>query len=302
MAKRTSVVYHAKFIAILVLIPAVLNGLFLYIYVQEYGAQSKVLTISYLNIGQGDSILIKTPSKQTMLIDGGLVTSNVLAEIGSALPFYKRTIDIVLASHPDADHIGGLPHVIENYTVGAYVDPGVNTVSTIDDHLSQLLEDKHITRLTARRGMRIILDHQKNIYFEVFFPDRDVSTWIKKTNDASIVGRLVYGTTSAWFNGDSPIAIEDELLQSLRPEYMHADILKLGHHGSRTSTGEMFLSKIAPAYAVISAGKDNKYKHPHKEVMDLLKKYPIQVFRTDEDGRITFTSDGSTITVKKQRK
>ncbi len=281
-------VYHA-------VTPLVMIVLFAFLMLAEwdiyqYEVLPQKLKVSYLDIGQGDSILIQTPAHQSLLIDGGPPKGNVLSAIGKVLPFYKHHIDMVMPTHPDQDHIAGIPNVIDRYHPQLMFESGVHSGTWIDT----LLQKNDISRLLARKGMKIIFD--KDTSMEILFPDRDVSSWVKKTNDASIVSRLVYKNNSFLFTGDSPINIEKYLVRI--GALVHTDVLKVGHHGSRTSTSPEFVDALTPSIAVISSGKNNKYGHPHKEVVDILNERKIKMLRTDEEGTITVESDGKNVTTK----
>jgi len=159
--------------------------------------------------------------------------------------------------------------------------------------LEKISTEKEIQKIIAKRGQRIALD--KNVYIDILFPDRSTIEW--DANTASIVVRLVYGDTSFLLTGDSPKRIE-EYITSLDGGWLSASVLKLGHHGSRTSTSEFFLGIVNPQYAVISAGTDNRYGHPHKEVMDMLNQFEIPSLATYESGTIIFESDGENVYVR----
>lgn len=252
----------------------------------------ETLRVHFLDVGQGDAILIDTPTHQRMLIDGG-ANRRVLSEIGKIVPFFDREIDVVLATHPDRDHIGGLPEVVTRYNVEVFIEPGVISDNTIDAELHKRLTEHEIPILTARKGMRI--DFGDGVKLLVLFPDKDVSGW--ETNDASIVARLDYGESSFLLTGDSPKKIEYSLL-ALGDEILESDVLKAGHHGSRTSTSLLFAEVISPSYAVISAGKDNSYGHPHKEVLDILNQIGAEIVGTAEQGTITFETNGTELYLK----
>lgn len=255
-------------------------------------AQSDVLTVAFLDVGQGDAIFIETPSGAQMLIDGGAGRA-VLRELGKAMPFYDRSIDIVLATHPDQDHIGGLPDVIGRYDVSYFVEPGVANDTAVYHSLMRELEEEGAPRVYARRGMQVQLGG--GAVFDVLFPDRDVSGL--DPNEASIIGRLTYGDTSFLFTGDASKSIE-EYLVLLDQEALDTDVLKVGHHGSKTSTARAFVGAVSPEYAVISAGRDNRYGHPHQDVLDTLAEFDVEVFTTAEDGTVIFVSDGENLKIK----
>ena len=141
-----------------------------------------------------------------------------------------------------------------------------------------------------------IIDLSDGSYLEILFPDRDVSGL--ETNDASIIARFVYGETCFMLTGDSPAKMEESLVR-IYGESLHCDVLKVGHHGSKTSTSEIFLSALRPSFAIISAGKNNSYGHPHKDVLDRITKMDIKIFSTADSGTITMFSDGGVVTEKK---
>lgn len=251
---------------------------------------NKKLVVSFLDIGQGDSILIESPSGVQVLIDAGPGKS-VLRELGSVMTFYDKSIDVVVATHPDADHIGGIPDVLENYKVDLFMEPGVESNTDLYKTMEELVSKKGINKIEARRGM--ILDLGAGAMLEILFPIFDPSDLL--TNTASIVARLTYGESEFLLTGDSPSSIENYLITL---GDMESDVLKVGHHGSKTSTSPDFVEIVSPQYAVISVGKDNRYGHPTQEVLETLEKENIKIFRTDLDGRIIFESDGVELKIK----
>ena len=253
---------------------------------------SDSLAVYFLDVGQGDAVFINSPSHGRMLIDGG-PNRKVLSELGKILPFADRRIDVLMETHPDKDHIGGLPEIVSRYKIGMFLEPGVESENSIDDELKKRLEEKKIPKLLARRGM--VINFNDGVKLQILFPTQDVSNW--ETNRASIVARLVYGDKSFLLTGDSPIAIENVLV-NLDPKILASSVLKAGHHGSRTSTSLTYAEAISPDYAVISAGKDNTYGHPHKEVLDILEKIGAKTFSTAERGTIKFETDGKTLKIK----
>ena len=250
------------------------------------------LTVAYLNIGQGDATLIDTPSGHQLLIDGG-PNGTVLREIPKVIPFYDRFLDVVIATHPDKDHVSGLVDVMRRFGVGVFLESGSHSDNGLEKILDDTAVSAHAKEYLGRQGTRI--DFGDGVVLDMLFPDRDTSAM--ETNMSSIVSKLTYGKTSFLFTGDSPQAIEQYLVGEYGPE-LDVDVLKLGHHGSRTSSSEIFLADTAPQYAVISAGKNNMYGHPHKEVLDLLAKLKIPYFNTADQGTIIFQSDGRTVVRK----
>jgi len=247
------------------------------------------LKVYFLDVGQGDAIFIQASNGNQILIDAG-PNKQVLRKLSKVMPFYDRSIDIVIESHPDSDHIGGLPEVLKRYDVFLVMEPGVGSDNAVYAETEKIIKEKRIKKILARKGMRVNLGDGTRL--DILFPDRDV--FELGTNDASIVARLVYGENKFLFTGDSPQKIEDYLV-SIFGKNLQSDVLKLGHHGSRTSTSEEFLGYVEPKYAIISAGKDNRYGHPHKEILDRLNQFGISILRTDEKGTIKMQGDGENI-------
>ncbi len=251
---------------------------------------SHILTVSFLDVGQGDAILIESPTGTDVLIDGGRDRS-VVRELPKRLGPFDRTIDLVVATHPDADHIGALPSVLDRYQVSYVLEPGVSSdTSPTKAFAASVLEEKGVTTMLARRGMRINLGG--GAHMDVLFPDRNVSGL--ETNTGSVIARLVYGETSFLLTGDAPSSIEN-WLTLLDGEELKSNILKAGHHGSRTSTSEAWLSAVDPSVVVISAGKDNSYGHPHAEVLENIQASGASMEATLGEGTVTFVSDGKSV-------
>lgn len=278
----------------LVVLAILLLGAVFSVYTAWREERSGLLTVAFLNIGQGDAIFVEAPSGNQLLIDGGPGRS-ILRELSKVMPFYDRSIDVLIATHPDADHIGGLNDVLDKYKVDIFLEPGIGSETGVYKNLENRVLEKvsknEIKKIEARRGM--IVDLGGGAILQILFPDRDPSGM--ETNMASIVARLVYGENEFLLTGDSPIAIEKYLvsIQSRGDTLgLRSDVLKAGHHGSRTSTSKEFISAVSPEYVIISAGKNNKYGHPHQEVLDIINNFGAKILRTDEQGRIIFKSDG----------
>ena len=246
--------------------------------------------VAFLDVGQGDAIFIEAPDGSQVLVDGGS-GKGVLRALSDVMPFYDRSIDLVVATHPDADHIGGLSHVLDRYRVSGYLESGASADTAAYRNLEASLgREQGLARMTVRRGMTVAL--ASSTILAVLFPDRDASGF--ETNDASIIMRLDYGKTSFLLTGDAPQKIE-EYVVALDHASVNVDVLKAGHHGSKTSTSDTLLGWASPIYAVISAGKDNRYGHPHAEVLEKLKNSEIEIVRTDEHGTVRMKSNGSRI-------
>lgn len=255
-------------------------GSFIYLYKNEI--KDNTFSISFLDVGQGDSILIQASNGRQLLIDGGR-DKKVLGKLKEVLPIGDTGIDVALGTHPDADHIGGLVDVLNNYKVGAILEPGAYSKSKIYATFQKLIKEKEIPHILARSGMNIVLGKENRIIFKVLFPDQDVSRL--ETNEASIVGILETPYGKVLLTGDSPISKELYLINK-DGDNLRADILKLGHHGSRTSTSMEYLKTVQPKLAIISAGLDNSYGHPHKEVTDRLHYFKIPYMETSKEGTI----------------
>lgn len=260
--------------------------LFLMISSYEQSAQDpQVSEVIMLDVGQGDSFLIKGKDGGTILIDGGR-GSTVLSELTKVLPSTKQ-ISVILSTHPDADHIEGLIAVLQRYKVGVVIIPGVYSDTETAGRFYALVEEKKVPVLLGRTGLRIALSDTE--HKTILAPDRDVTTW--ETNAASIISRFDAEGASVLFTGDAPLSVEKYLTNNYR-KYLDVDVLKLGHHGSRTSTSEVFLRATTPELALISAGRDNSYGHPHKEVTDFLTRLGISSLSTQTEGTVTLQAMG----------
>ena len=250
------------------------------------------LQVVFFDVGQGDSIFIETPQGVQVLVDGGKGRA-VLRELGKKLSFFDRTIDMVVATHPDLDHIGGLPEVLTRYHVRSYLSSDINDDGADNRALLEALDNEGAIVTTVTKPQSFLLD--KDVRLDVLFPDREVSA--VDVNTGSVVLRLSYGSTSFLLTGDAPSAIETYLV-SLYGETLKSTVLKLGHHGSNTSSSLAFLGYVSPEYAVVSAGCDNSYGHPHREVLERLQSFEVTVFDTCTYGSITFVSDGKEVVTK----
>jgi competence protein ComEC len=250
------------------------------------------LHVWFLDVGQGDAILIQSPDGRQILIDGGPSPSALLDELGEVLPSWDRSLDLVVLTHPDADHVSGLIPVFERYRVATVVD----TVAPGDDAGVTWLAATgaaHVARQQAVRGMRL---GAGALTMTVLSPAK-VAVGLA-SNNSSVVLRLDYGASSALLMGDAEAEAEAEMLAGGLP--LRADVLKVGHHGSNASTGQGFLAAVQPRVAVISVGAENRFGHPAPELLVRLK--GIEVLRTDQHGRIELVGDGKGWTVHLERR
>jgi competence protein ComEC len=251
------------------------------------GGTDHLLRVSFLDVGQGDAIFIQTPEGIDMLIDGGKDT-RVLRELGKLMSPLDKTIDIVVATHPDADHIGGLSEVFDRYAVKDFVYTSIESDTSYYERLTSAVAQEPSVRTHEITSARI-MNLGSGVSAHILYPDREIISG--DTNDASVVIKLEYGSTSVLLTGDAGVEVEQWLVRLYGGE-LKSDILKAGHHGSRTSSSKSFVEQVAPRVAIISAGKDNSYGHPHKEVLDTFSLFGIDVFSTAQLGTISFTSDG----------
>ena len=244
------------------------------------------VTVHFLDVGQGDSEFIELPEGKCMLIDastaeyGDDIVSTV-QELG-----YDK-IDYIVATHPHADHIGGMAQVIESLDIGEIYMPKAVSTSKTFENLLETISDNNLQITSATAGKEIC--SYSNLTAKFLAP---VGDSYDETNDFSAVVKITYGDNSFLFMGDAEKSAEGEMLA--KDIYsLNADVLKVGHHGSSSSTGIEFLQAVNPQYAVISCGEGNSYGHPHRETTDLLKSFKVKIFRTDTDGNITVSCDGS---------
>jgi len=273
-----------NFILIIVLILLVSDGFLFYL---DFKNSGRGFTFAMLDIGQGDALFVESPSGTQVLIDAG-PPRKILGQLSRVMSPFDRKIDAIIITNPDQDHIGGFLDVLKVYKVGALFEPGTFNDSKTYQNLKEEVKNKKIQEILARRGMRLHLGGGAVI--DILFPDRDVSDWT--TNDGSVVGKLSYGEISVMLMGDATEETERIILEENSKNVLESDVLKVGHHGSKTSTSAEFVEATSPAHALISAGGDNRYGHPHQEVLDTLNQFGVKVFRTDLLGTIIMKSDG----------
>lgn len=277
-----------KYLPYILLIILIILTVSIWYFIFQY-KNNGYLKVVFLDVGQGDAIYIEAPNGRQMLIDGG-PDAKLLSSLSKVMPFADRSIDMIVATHPDSDHIGGFPLLLDNYKVTSILENGAKGDSKISTSLEEKILKKKINKIIAKRGMHIILDDKRNIYFDILFPDRDITNF--ESNDASIVGKLVYGENSFMLTGDASLYTENLIEWNENSKTLDADVLKLGHHGSRTSSSILWLKKVSPEIAIISVDKGNKYGHPHKELLDRLSFLHIPFLSTADIGNIIFESDG----------
>jgi competence protein ComEC len=271
--------FHKKYLyfslIFLLAISLILAGIIFY-------SQSQQLKIIFLDIGQGDSILIEKGSNQ-ILIDGGPSGQKEMEKLGKYIPFWDRKIEIIIATHPDQDHIGGLIDAMENYKVGKIIDTGAKSDSQVYKKYLETINEKNIARLKGEKNMNIKIGEAN---LEILYPGKVLEDNVKDTNSDSIVAKLVYGENFFLFTGDFPTEKDADMFNFQVD--LSAKVLKVSHHGSKYATSEEFLNKVNPQDAVISCGKNNSYGHPAVEILDRLRAKKVNIFRTDERGDIEY--------------
>lgn len=269
-------------------------------------SQPRFLEVIFFDVGQGDAIFIETPENHQILIDGG-PDSTILEKLGKEMPFWDRTIDLIILTHPEHDHMSGLLEVLKRYRVEKILWTGVLRDTAEYQEWLKLIKEEGAVIEIAKAGQRIVfskpgltkLDFFKKPSFnrlnrlDILYPFENLEgKEFKNTNNTSIVARLVFGNNSFLFTGDAYKSVERKILG----EEVDSDILKIGHHGSKTSTAQEFVAAVFPDIAVISVGRDNRYGHPHPQTLEVLR--GVRVLRTDLDGDIKIISDGVQYKVK----
>jgi len=258
------------------------------------------LHVSFLDIGQGDAILIQTPNHQNILIDGGPDPQKINLELSKKLPFWDRTIDLMISTQPQADHITGLVEVLQRYEVKQVLEPGVPYDSLIYQEWLKLVEGKQIEHTIARIGQEI--DLGQGIMIEVLNPPLKLFQGTSHDVDNNgVVLRLSSGKVSFLLTADIRQEAELELIG--QRANLRSTVFKVAHHGSKTSTSAQFLAAVDPEVAVISAGADNPFGHPNTEVVERLieRLSGDKVYMTYENGTIEFITDGEKLWVKSER-
>ncbi|MGU8582074.1 ComEC/Rec2 family competence protein [Clostridium perfringens] len=245
------------------------------------------LMISYIDVGQGDAAYMKVNGNDILIDAGPRSNSKELLEQLKA-----KNIDdfeLVIATHPHEDHIGGMVDVFKEYEVKAFYSPKITHTTKTYENLVKAVKDEGLKTKELKGGM--VIDLGEGAKFEVFTPQKSE---YEELNDYSPIMKLSFGDTSYLFTGDAEKLAEEEALAKYKTS-LDSDVIKFGHHGSSSSSSNAFIEAVSPKYGIISCAKDNKYGHPHRETLDIIKKYNIKTFRTDTDGEIILTSDGKSI-------
>lgn len=250
--------------------------------------------VFFLDVGQGDAIFIKTPKNYTILIDGG-PSKKILFELSEILPLWERKIDLVLLTHPHADHLVGLCEVLKNYKVGEVWLSGVIHPTPEYQEFLNLLKEKNIPTKIIKMGDRRVFPDKSRL--EILWPKESLfQKRVEDLNHFSVVARFSFGENQFLFTGDIDQEAQREILKNFS---LKIDVLKIPHHGGEEAILEDFLKESESKLAVICVGKDNKFGHPARSTLELLKKYKVNYFRTDEDGQVIFSFDEKKLDVLK---
>lgn len=281
---------HAKNYGLLLLTFLLLVAV-VFLFYQDFKNSNRGFVFAMLDIGQGDALFIESPTGTQVLIDAG-PPRKILSQLARVMSPFDREIDAIIITNPDQDHIGGFVEVLKTYKVDMVFESGTlndsKTFQNLKTEIDNKIKSKNIQNFLAKKGMR--LDLGGGAVVDILFPDRDVFDW--SPNDGSIVAKLTYGETSIMLTGDATAKTEKIILGGNSSTALLSTVLKVGHHGSRTSTSTEFVKAVSPEYALISNGLDNKYGHPHQDTLGTLSSFGTKIFRTDLLGTIIMKSDG----------
>lgn len=277
---------NKKISGVVLLILAAVN---IFIWRSVLATGTNTLHVHFFDVGQGDAIYIRTPAKQDILIDGG-PDNSVLAKLGEAMPFYDRKIELMILTHPHADHLDGLIDVLQRYEIEQVLYSGIDYQSASYDQWQKLIAEKNIPIKIAQAGQTVWLEPAK---IDILFPDSNMKDQtIKNLNNSSVVGRLKFGQHSFMLTGDAEQEVEKSLLDQFPSDMLKSNVFKAGHHGSKTSNTAGFVKAVDPEAAVISVGEDNKYKHPAQSTLQTFTDLDAKVYRTDQDGDVECETGG----------
>lgn len=248
-------------------------------------SEDSLLVVHFIDVGQGDSIFIELPNSETMLIDAGTATNGkIVSDYISALNY--TDIDYLVGTHPHADHIGGLSEVINNFDIGNIYMPKCISTSKTYENLLETILNNNLSVKTAKSGVSIL--NEKDLKIKILSPVKEYSD----LNNCSAVIKIIYKNRSFLFMGDAEEPVEVDITEDVS-----ADVIKVGHHGSDTSSSYEFVQRVNASYAIISVGEDNQYDHPYEFIIERWENSGARVYRTDLDGSIIVKSNGENLIV-----
>jgi len=267
---------HSYLILIFLLLANILGGI-AFLDLRNSGK----VEINFYDIGQGDGIMVEAGNDIQVVIDGG-PSDKMVEKIGKDLPFYDRQIELMIMTHPDKDHLGGLVDVLKYYQVEQVLITGIECDTAVCQEFNKIIKEKNIPVKIAQAGQ--IINLGEGTYLGIFSPRENLfGRKFKDDNDTSIVAKLISNGRSALFTGDIGFKVENELMEG--NTNLDSDILKVSHHGSKYATSSKFLEATSPQIAVISVGK-NSYGHPAEELLSRINDYGAAIKRTDSDGDV----------------
>jgi competence protein ComEC len=291
--KITTQIKKRKNESIIIAISLIILNLWTYSHIFKIESEKDLLQIYFLDVGQGDAILIKTPGGATILTDGGPPNKRLLHELDKALSPFDRSIDVIINTHAQSDHFGGLTEAIQRYRVTAFASNGMGRDIPSYHTLENTVAERKVEKITLAAGDKI--RHGKST-LHILWPTPTALTEEDDLNDSSIVSLLESANTTLLLTADIGKNIEQEIAKT--PNTSNINILKVAHHGSKNSSDETFIQKANPRIAVIQVGK-NSYGHPTQETLTVLENVSATIYRNDTDGTIKITSDGEHLRVFK---
>ncbi len=271
-------------------------GLLLLFWAATQNLPDGKLHVAFLDIGQGDAILVTTPNGRQILIDGGPSPAKLGQRLGNEIPFWDRSIDVIINTHPDADHITGLVEALDRYRIDTILVSDADSGSSLFDEWNRRLETNNYQTTLAWQGMRLQLDEAVEA---IVLNPGPASEGLESPNDHSVTLKITMGKVSFLLSGDAEVAVEQALVAG--EQDLRATIFKSPHHGSKTSSSPAFLEAINPQIVVISVGEDNRFGHPAPEILQRYADYGITVFRTDELGTVELITDGKQVWLETSR-
>lgn len=270
-------------------------GLFLIIFIAPWtyipigkNSADEAFSITFLNVGQGDAILIQSDTDNTILIDGG-PDKSVIGELKAMLPRHDKTIETIILTHPDSDHAAGIVHVLDYFDVKKIYTSGLKGSAGLSQALAQKIHSKKIpTFATSARDDFIFFSTQEKLFIDVLYPFAPIIFSHEKANNDSVITKIIFREHTFLLTGDIEAEVEEAVVKAYRKDELNVEILKLAHHGSKTSSIPTFIRATSPALAIASVGKNNRYNHPSPSVVSYLEALHIPLLRSDVHGRISF--------------